>query len=130
MKLRDLFSVLGRYRRHQQPPQSSSAQQELSDTARMRALHPFHAVSVVPGEVSCAAAKEIAPTRFLSREAPLLPLPACTMPDRCRCRFRKYNDRRQEDRRLFGSEPDTRWYAGEERRRHPGRRSTDRRPRR
>lgn len=66
--------------------------------------------------------------RFLSREAPMLPLPACTMPDSCRCRFRKYNDRRQGDRRLFGSEPDRRWYAGEERRRLPGRRATDRKP--
>jgi hypothetical protein len=38
--------------------------------------------------------------RFLSREAPLLPLAGCTA-KYCRCRYVHYEDRRQRERRHF-----------------------------
>jgi hypothetical protein len=75
-------------------------------------LHPCRAVLAARGK------------RFLSREAPPLPLPACTKPETCDCKFVHFNDRRQEERRDILSF--ARWYAGTERRRGPGRRSTDR----
>ena len=50
------------------------------------------------------------------------------MPEECTCHFRKHNDRRHGDRRLFGSKPDARFYSGSERRQPYGRRATDPRP--
>jgi len=85
----------------------------------------FHAVAIVPNMSACPDARAIAGIRYLSREAPPLPLPACPWPERCRCRFEKFEDRRQDDRRDIASSG--RWYAGEEKRRMPrGRRITDR----
>lgn len=85
----------------------------------------YHAVAIVPKPSSCEEARAIGGIRYLSREAPPLPLPNCPWPERCRCRFEKFDDRRQdEDRRDIASSG--RWYAGEEKRRRPrGRRITD-----
>ena len=37
--------------------------------------------------------------RWLSREAPQLPLPGCTRPDTCRCTYQHHEDRRAGGRR-------------------------------
>ena len=37
--------------------------------------------------------------RYLSSEAPLLPLDQCDRPDQCECRYRHYEDRRDGPRR-------------------------------
>jgi hypothetical protein len=85
----------------------------------------YHAVAIVPKVSSCPEAKARGGIRYLSREAPVLPLPDCPWPERCHCRFEKFDDRRQDDRRDIASSG--RWFAGEERRRVPrGRRATDR----
>jgi hypothetical protein len=63
----------------------------------------WKAVAVQPGESVCAAAKELSKKRFLPGNAPRLPLPDCTIQDRCQCKYRHYGDRRGEQRRL-GSE--------------------------
>jgi hypothetical protein len=85
----------------------------------------YHAVAIVPKMSSCPEACAKADVRYLSREAPPLPLPDCPWPERCRCRFEKFDDRRQGDRRDIASSG--RWYAGDEKRRMPrGRRITDR----
>jgi hypothetical protein len=47
------------------------------------------------------------------------------MPGECSCHFQKHNDRRQGDRRLFGSQPDDRFFSGVERRQTYGRRASD-----
>jgi hypothetical protein len=60
---------------------------------------------------------------YLLREAPRLPLEACSMPTNCACKFRKHADRRDSDRHLFGSTETNRWYAGVESRTSRGRRS-------
>ena len=41
--------------------------------------NPYHAVSIVPGAACCNAARELRFQRFLSKEAPPLPLASCTM---------------------------------------------------
>lgn len=87
--------------------------------------HPFHAVSVRPGLLSCPQSRKLRNVRFLSRSAPSIPLPGCDMAKECTCHFDKHNDRRQGDRRLFGCQPDGRYFSGTERRRTGGRRSTD-----
>ena len=83
----------------------------------------FHAVAIKPGRNACDAVVEIEGVRFLSREAPQLPLPDCTNPD-CRCTYQHFDDRRQGPRRdsdvgLPSKPPE------EDRRQRRGRRSTD-----
>lgn len=59
----------------------------------------YHAVSVRPGMDACPGARTISATRFLSVEAPCLPLPDCGE-EECSCRFVHHSDRRAgEDRR-------------------------------
>ena len=60
---------------------------------------PFHAVSLKAGHGACRAAMERQGQRYLSAEAPPLPLPGCTSVD-CQCRYVHYADRRtRKDRR-------------------------------
>src|ERR1700730_6005488 len=59
----------------------------------------FRAVSLAPSIRCCAAAKHAKGRRVLLREAPRLPLEACTMATNCSCKFRKDADRRDSDRR-------------------------------
>jgi len=72
----------------------------------------FRAVSIDSRGPRCAAAKKAADVRFLMREAPRLPLPACTMEAKCVCKFRKVPDRREGDRRLFGGTAKNLWFNG------------------
>jgi hypothetical protein len=83
----------------------------------------FRAVSLAPSVTCCAAAKRVAARRVLLREAPRLPLDACTMPTKCSCKFLKDADRRDGDRRLLGAAEANRWFAGPESRKRKGRRS-------
>jgi hypothetical protein len=59
----------------------------------------WHAVEVLAPRTSCPAAQALKGKRFLSTEAPLLPLPQCTRSGICACVYRKYPDRRAEERR-------------------------------
>ena len=74
----------------------------------------FRAVSVAPSVKCCAAAKQATGRRVLLREAPRLPLEACTMSANCLCKFHKDADRRDSDRRLFGGAETNRWFTGPE----------------
>jgi hypothetical protein len=89
-----------------------------------RADRTFHAVSIVAGADACSAAHRFAGHRFLSRQAPPLPLPTCDAFN-CQCRFRHHEDRRSSARRRsdIGLMPGA--YAGSERRRVRGRRKDD-----
>lgn len=86
----------------------------------------WNAVSVHSSSGSCEAAKALKGQRFLSAQAPRLPLPECTQPGRCTCAYRKFADRRAGPRReedasgLRRTSPD-----GKERRTRRGRRQTD-----
>lgn len=73
---------------------------------------------------SCAAVQRLSKQRFLAKDAPKLPLAGCDI-EKCRCRYVRYKDRRDdEDRRSL--------YATgvggmniESRRHSKGRRATD-----
>lgn len=60
---------------------------------------PFHGVEIQCTADACDAAKRSLGTRYLSHEAPLLPLKECSRGHRCRCRYRHFSDRRQAPRR-------------------------------
>ncbi len=61
--------------------------------------HLFHGIAVEPGAHACPAARRIAGIRYLSDEAPRLPLEACNRLDGCRCVYRHFSDRRTDVRR-------------------------------
>lgn len=62
-------------------------------------VSPFHAVEIRCGKNACQAAKDTRGERYLSAEAPLLPLDQCDGPDRCQCCYQHYKDRRVGPRR-------------------------------
>jgi hypothetical protein len=88
--------------------------------------HPFQAVMLVCKSGSCTKAHELARNkhRFLTGEAPALPLQECTNPESCGCHYASFTDRRLTERREESLA--SRCYAGPERRRRSGRRSGDR----
>jgi hypothetical protein len=67
-------------------------------------VSPFHSVEIRVTNDACQAAQNTNGERFLSAEAPPLPLSQCDRPDRCQCRYRHYEDRRGNSRR--GAESD------------------------
>ena len=83
-----------------------------------------HAVSIERDLLPCDAAKELGDKRFLSHEAPDLPLAGCDR-DKCGCRYIHHADRRSnEERRLpfvthkgFGFEVDSERRESADRRR-------------
>ena len=58
----------------------------------------YHCVSINPAEGACRTAMTLRGQRFLSDEAPLLPLASCDV-TRCGCTFVHHKDRRRSDRR-------------------------------
>lgn len=87
----------------------------------------FRAVEVRCREPCCAAVRPLDGRRYLTGEAPLLPLPNCDRPLECQCSYRHRSDRRSGARR--GAEsglPTPNPPAQAERRTQDGRRVTDR----
>jgi len=62
------------------------------------AQQAFHGVSIATGWPSCEAARELEGQRFLSGEAPTLPLPGCDQ-GTCACAYQRHDDRRDGPRR-------------------------------
>ncbi len=86
----------------------------------------WHAVAIASGRDSCPASLKIAGMRFLSKDAPRLPLPECARASDCGCYYQHHEDRRGDPRReaeLHGFHPQG--YTGQDRRRLRGRRTTD-----
>jgi hypothetical protein len=61
----------------------------------------FHAVTVKPCLEPCDAVQALAGKRFLSQEAPALPLENCDQA-RCNCTYRHFSDRRAPGDRRSG----------------------------
>jgi hypothetical protein len=86
----------------------------------------WHAVEVVSPKSGCPAAQALKGQRFLSAEAPLLPLPDCIRSALCGCLYRKYADRRTESRRENDDTPLRRTLRpAQDRRTKRGRRRSD-----
>jgi hypothetical protein len=86
----------------------------------------FHAVTIAPGARACKEARALQGQRFLSREAPKLPLKNCGTPQ-CECHYEHYDDRRKGHRRAHDLGVSIDGYEGVEQRQKPkrGRRQTD-----
>lgn len=61
-------------------------------------LMSYHAVEVRSSDGACDAARAIQGKRFLSTEAPLIPLPMCKRSS-CSCAYVHFDDRRSHQRR-------------------------------
>jgi hypothetical protein len=62
--------------------------------------HLFHGIEIRSrDEFQCAAVKALAGQRFLSDDAPRLPLDDCSEPGRCGCVYKHFKDRRTAMRR-------------------------------
>lgn len=85
----------------------------------------YQSVSVVG---HCSSARALTGRRFLSHQAPVLPLPGCSAAT-CKCKYVHYDDRRgvQEDRRMAHSQKSGQYLlqGNAERRRRRGRREED-----
>ena len=87
----------------------------------------YPAVTIQPGLRHCPAVEALEGKRILATHAPGLPMPNCSVASECRCRFKKYVDRREDEdgrRFKFGGERSA-WYAGAQRRKSRGRRAKD-----
>ncbi|MCL2917994.1 hypothetical protein [Shewanella litorisediminis] len=96
---------------------------------RPQGLHPFHCVSVVAGQNDCDARQAIDGQRFLSGEAPAIPLKGCNA-EACHCHYQHFEDRRMphSDRRArYGLTEELYGHFGEKNKRQlpRGRRITD-----
>ena len=116
----------------------STIQPRQSEPATDRRSHQYHSVAIryyendacpvvkkfeVKLHLSDKAPLFLETKRFLSSEAPLLPLDGCTLRN-CQCRYVHYEDRRERDRRnlyshTMASAPA---FAGQERRSRTDRR--------
>jgi hypothetical protein len=93
----------------------------VSDTRHSR--QRWHAVTIVAPSRACEAALACKGTRFLSSEAPRLPLKECNAA-RCDCKYRHFSDRRGEPRRAEDSGAPGK-SVQKERREKRGRRASD-----
>lgn len=94
-------------------------------SGKQPARNRWHAVAIVPGPGHCKAAESAKGRRFLSSEAPLLPLRECDVAA-CTCKYRHHEDRRGAARRSEESAGGQRPRKGADRRGNRGRRETDR----
>jgi hypothetical protein len=94
----------------------------------MTQTRKYHGVTIASGSHCCGAVNALDGMRMLATHAPTLPMSNCTMPAACRCRFRKFADRREDEqgrRFRFGQQERGAWYAGTQRRKSQGRRDQD-----
>lgn len=93
---------------------------------KKKPVNAWHAVAIAPGQRACKAAQDLQGHRFLSREAPTLPLKKCDNPA-CTCRYEHYEDRRGSKRRAYDLGASIAGYDGPDHRAKTrrGRRKTD-----
>jgi len=91
-----------------------------------KAPNRFHAVTIAPGLRACKEARALQGQRFLSRDAPPLPLKNCGSPQ-CECHYEHYDDRRKGHRRAHDLGVSIDGYEGSEQRQKSkrGRRQAD-----
>ncbi len=83
------------------------------------------AVSIRHTGSCCEAVKNVETQRFLSVDAPGLPLADCSTPNQCQCKYRHHTDRREDPRRATEVGLLERVFTGFNRRFLSGRRPSD-----
>lgn len=90
---------------------SNQASKKSSKTAG----NPYHCVELKMPYSACEAVLKLHGKRFLSAEAPQLPLPDCDQ--HCQCKFKHHNDRRSAEDRRDGFSPGGIHFDGDKNRR-------------
>jgi hypothetical protein len=86
---------------------------------------PWNAVTISRGPQACQVARSCGTRRWLSSQAPRLPMPGCDAKN-CECRYRHFQDRRAKPRRQMDRDFIGRYFNGPEQRLGPrGRRESD-----
>ena len=88
-------------------------------------VNPYQAVSIQTSLCACLAAQSQRNKRFLCSEAPVFPLPECTQASDCECKYKRWEDRRQEDRRAPFAIAGDNYLANGNRRESSDRRSSE-----
>jgi len=96
------------------------------DKTPLRPIQTWHAISVVAAHHACPAAGALRGIRFLSAQAPALPLKDCNQRSSCKCTYKHHKDRRAGPRRAWERSGFVRAIPVVERRANPGRRASDR----
>ena len=87
---------------------------------------PYASVTIAMGPGIAMPLARLKAFEFSRSMRPTLPMSNCSMPEQCRCRFKKYIDRRDdEEGRRSGLVRTVSWYAGGQRRKSRGRRIID-----
>jgi hypothetical protein len=90
-------------------------------------MKDVRAVSIVGSSPCCEASRKLKGQRLFVTQGVALPLPTCTIPGQCKCRYQKHPDRRaDDDRRTPGSTVRGSLFGISERRKAEGRRPADR----
>jgi hypothetical protein len=92
------------FRRKIKVTQIERAEARGATSINIRAINPWHAVAVSTGKPCCRASVAARTVRYLSSEAPPLPLAGCTQPDACLCKYKHHGDRRVGPRRTTDSD--------------------------
>ena len=94
-------------------------------TVTKSSISPYHCVEIKMSYNACEEVLQLYGKRYLSAEAPMLPVAGCNQ--QCKCKFKHYDDRRQDDRRDAFSSSGIH-FSGEKNRRLGGdrRRSSER----
>jgi len=95
-----------------------------ANARKRKADRKWHAVTVLPGPKACEAVGAHMGKRYLSTEAPRLPVAGCDA-QCCDCRYRHFEDRRGGPRREEDESGRARASAKTERRAGRGRRAED-----
>lgn len=115
--------------RHRGSPMLLRRNERISTTAPgaapARSKEQWHAICVVGCAAACPAALKLHGRRFLSNDAPRLPLPECSSAARCTCIYRHFPDRRAAPRRASERNGLMRFWIKAERRTTRGRRADD-----
>jgi hypothetical protein len=127
-----IWGMLSWFRRKLKVNEIQRAGTRAGDSTHIRVGNPWHAVGIAGGTPCCRASVAQRNLRYLSHEAPQLPLAGCSQPKKCLCKYKHYSDRRRGPRReaeRFEKVLSQRVVARrvEERRVSRGRRATDNR---
>lgn len=68
------------------------------ETGKAVKKQAWHSVSIIRGRHACAAVVQLNAQKWLSAQAPQLPIKGCDA-QQCECRYRHHADRRSADRR-------------------------------
>jgi hypothetical protein len=103
-RLASVFSWLRRKSRKISVSKMERAGIKAGNGTRISVTNPWHAVGISLGKPCCRASMVQKNVRYLSTEAPPLPLQSCTQPKTCGCKYKHYGDRRRGPRRTTDRE--------------------------